>query len=150
MPYSDSKKKKEHYVNYKKAYNVKWIDENRDYWNNYQNKYKVKKRFEVVKNIILYTRELNISDEGSKAFNATIVFFYMNETGITKPSAISYRTGFDLLEVKSIINNWIKSGLFCKKEKVFFLDKNENYLEEIIQLSLVCLVGSGELVCVHN
>ena len=149
MPYSDPIKIKKHYETYRKPYMVKWKKENREYWNNYNKNWRFKKRADVAKNIISFVKEFNISEQGTKTFNAAVIYLFMNETGIAKPYFIHKRTEIDLLEVKFIIDNWTKNGLWCKKEKLFFKEDTNNDLELKIQFTMTCLVGAGKLVCVH-
>jgi len=146
MPFKDPKKKKAHYENYQKGYMKRYVEKNKDRLNEYQKKYKVRKRFDHVEELKMIIKSENLASEGTKGFDSTLVFLYIWTTGIFKSCAIAYRTGLSFECVNDIKSNWIKCGLWSESDKCFYLEETKTDLEWILQIALVSLVGSGEVI----
>ncbi|TNE74980.1 hypothetical protein EP331_00375 [bacterium] len=145
MPYKDPVKKAKHYSNYQKPYMKEWVKKNKEDWNEYQKNYKVRKRFEEANSIIESVEKLGIAEINSLAFNAGIILFYMLRTNIYKPWAISYRTGILISDIKTVQHNWIKNKVWSKNSGWNF-EETKNDIEEIVQITLICLIGSGDII----
>lgn len=144
MPYKDEEKKKQYYERYQKHYNKRYKEDHKIEWNNYQKEYKRKKRFEVVANIRKSLLEINMGEPQELSFKAAVIFMFICVTGIKKTSSIAYRTGYDIIEVRTIFDNWCKNGILCDGK--FDVEFTDAAFENVIELTLISLVGAGELI----
>lgn len=147
MPYTDKNKEKAYYERHKKHYDKKFIDENRDEWNEYQRNYKVQQRIDHTNQIKQLVKELNIAGEDEIGFEAAVVCLIMVTLGISSWWAIAYRTGYSLDNIKFFIDNWKKSGLFDGKH--LHMDEYKTDLELCVTLALMSLCGCGEVVAIQ-
>lgn len=122
---------------------IKWRDENRDDWNDYQKNYKVRKRFEVVQNIEKEIIELEIAEKGTMEFSAAVILLFMTQTGIKREWAIRYRTDIKSEDIRTIIKNWTKCGIWDHNNAVFNLEEDWN---TVIGIVLLSLAGSGKII----
>lgn len=143
MPYKDKIKKKIYYDTHIKHYRKEWIGKNRDYWNGYQKKYKVEKRIQVCEEIKDLVTKLNICEPDTLTFKAAVILIFMIQTGISKEWVIAYRNQYNIMDVKKIIANWKSNKLY--QNNTFNMEPIETDLEEILQITLFSMAGSGEI-----
>lgn len=149
MPYADPIKKKAYYERHQKHYQKTFIAANRDQWNEYQKNYKVNKRIEIVEKIKTDLREINVAEEDGLTFKAAVILCTVLQTGILKERALAYRTNYTYQDVKTIFSNWAKNGIY--KDGKIIIEEWQTDLEFISQVTLIAMVGSGEVVrCVPD
>jgi len=143
VPCKDDNKKIEYYHRHKKHYQNKFITTHRKEWNDYQNKYKKKKRAEFIEQIKNDVRSMNISEEGSSCFNAAVILFIILFAKIRRNYWIWYNTGILLSDVNTVLRNWESNGIY--KNGKIEIEEWQTDLELIIQITLIASVGAGEI-----
>lgn len=144
MPFKDTAKKKAYYHRHQKHYQKVFIDTHRKEWNEYQRDYRKNQRREIVEKIKTEAARLNIAEENSLTFKAAVVLQVIILVGITRKSAIARRTGYAREDVDTIFQNWEENGVY--KEGKIEMEHCSTDLEMMIQLTLISMVGAGELI----
>lgn len=92
--------------------------------------------------IIEIVKALNISEVGSKTFKASLILFSLLLNPERNYWKMAKSTGISLEEVKEIMGRYISSGIFV--DEVIEMERPGSDLEEIIQYTVISMVGAGE------
>lgn len=144
MPYNTAEKRHKNYLSYGKEYSTQWRKDNRERWNKCQKLQARRRRARFVEKIKSDLLADNFGEENSLVFKAGVILIYCLETGIKRECAIAKKLGYKPDEVKSIFDNWKKYDIY--QEGVFYVEEGRDSLDDMVQFTLICLVGSGELV----
>ena len=147
MPYKSREDRIAYYHRHQKQYVYDWRKKS-DHWNRYQNEYrkrKIRKNINLLKSEI---RGLDIGHGNSLCFKACVIFLYMIEFNRHQKRSIAYMLNYKIKHVDLIFSNWEKYRIY--KDKLFDVDLSGNDLEIRMELTLMGLVGSGQLIRIYS
>jgi hypothetical protein len=97
-------------------------------------------KVERIKNEI---KELNIAEVDTNEFDATVILFYMIETGTFNAMEVANETGISIKFIYDLLGNWLKCGILTDEGFIMDSDAKEDEIGFFIELMLIMMTGLG-------